>query len=224
MIKLSIINNDFEQAENLKSLLDMHYFIGGVYTSTEMLIDSNAKKTLPFIVIYCNKEIEDIALLKKGFPKSRIIIYNDLENDNLLFYAIQMGVKNFVHHSQKISELLDIIEVVSMGGCYISNSITYKLFAYIQEINDLMLGKKIGQYDLLTKREVSVFELLLSGISYKEIATNLNISIDTTRKHISRIYKKLKIHNKGELYNLYYNVQTQSKQYNLLNIQHSKQK
>ena len=222
MIKISIINNDFEQAENLKSLLDLHYFVGGLYTTVDKLKDSNLKRVQTFIVIYCNNDIDDMITLKKEYPKARIIIYNNLENDHLLFNAIQIGVKNFVHHSQKISELLDIIEVVSMGGCYISNSITYKLFTYIQEINDLMLGKKIRQYDSLTKREVSVFELLLSGISYKDIATTLCISIDTTRKHISRIYKKLKIHNKGELYNLYYNVQTQSKQYNLIHLQHSK--
>jgi DNA-binding NarL/FixJ family response regulator len=179
----------------------------------------NQKKTLTDVIIYCNKDVNELVQIKREFKSSNIIIYNDLENDKLLFNAIQMGITNFVHHSQKKNELLDIIEVVSMGGCYTSNSVTYKLFTYIKEINELMLGKSIMHYDTLSKRERSVFELLLSGITYKDIAMKLCISIDTIRKHISRIYKKLKIHSKGELYNLHYNVKAKLQQYHRLSYQ-----
>lgn len=222
MIKLIIINKSIEQAEDLKVTLGLYYFVQGYFNTYEKSIDNQdikSKKTLTDIIIYCNKDVNELAQIKKEFKNSNIIIYNDLENDKLLFNAIQMGITNFVHHSQKKNELLDIIEVVSMGGCYISNSVTYKLFTYIKEINELMLGKSIMHYDTLSKRERSVFELLLIGISYKDIAKKLCISIDTIRKHISRIYKKLKIHSKGELYNLHYNVQAKSKQYHRLSYQ-----
>lgn len=212
MIKLVIINQEREQAENLKTMLSQYYYVKGVFPNLRSFIDFMPLKTHRYIIIYSNNTIDDFAAAKH----SRLIIYNNLENDKLLFTAIQLGVKSFVHHTQKLNELLDIIEVVSLGGCYVSNTITYKLFKYIQDVNDLILGKKIDKYDTLSKREIMVFEQLLSGKSYKEIAINLEISIDTIRKHISKIYKKLKIHSKGELYNLHYNVQLKSKQYNQL--------
>jgi DNA-binding NarL/FixJ family response regulator len=219
MQQLIIINKDKEQAEDLKSMLSPHYFVRGIFPNIESLIEVMSIKTHIYVIIYCNKAIDNFAAVKS----SRIIIYNSLENDKLLFNAIQLGIRGFVNHTQKINELLDIIEIIIMGGCYVSNTIIYKLFKHIQDINDLILGKKIQKYDTLSRREVMVFEQLLSGYSYKEISTNLGISVDTTRKHISRIYKKINIHSKGELYNLHYNVQIKSKQYNQLFPQYIKQ-
>jgi DNA-binding NarL/FixJ family response regulator len=222
MLKLIIINKSIEQAEDLKITLGNYYFIQGYYITFEKLAESQdikLKNTQTNIIIYCNKDVNELTKIKKEFKSAEIIIYNDLENDKLLFNAIQMGVKNFVHYSQKKNELLDIIEIVGLGGCYISNSITYKLYSFIQKIGELMLGKTIGQYHTLSKREITVYELLLSGISYKDIAKKLSISIDTIRKHISRIYKKLKINSKGELYNLHYNVLANSKYYQQLSYQ-----
>lgn len=218
MQQLIIINKDNEQAEDLKSMLSPHYFVRGIFPNIESFIEVMSLKTHSYVIIYCNKSIDNFAAVKS----SRIIIYNSLENDKLLFNAIQLGVRAFVNHTQKIIELLDIIEIIIMGGCYVSNTIIYKLFKHIQDINDLILGKKIHKYDTLTNREVMVFEQLLSGYSYKEISTILEISVDTTRKHISRIYKKINIHSKGELYNLHYNVQLKSKQYNQLFPQYNK--
>ncbi len=219
MQQLIIINKDKEQAEDLKSMLSPHYFVRGIFSNIERYIEVMSIKTHSYVIIYCNNNIDNFAAIKN----SRTIIYNSLENDKLLFNAIQLGVRGFVNHTQKINELLDIIEIISMDGCYVSNTIIYKLFKHIQDINDLILGKKIHKYDTLTKREVMVFEQLLSGYSYKEISKNLGISVDTTRKHISRIYKKINIHSKGELYNLHYNVQIKSKQYNQLFPQYIKQ-
>ena len=219
MIKVIIINKDNEHAENLKSLLSSQYYVRGIFPNIESFNEVMSIKTHNYILIFCNNTIDNFAAIKN----SRTIIYNSLENDKLLFNAIQLGVKGFVNHNQKINELLDIIEIIIMGGCYVSNTIIYKLFKHIQDINDLILGKKIQKYDTLSRREVMVFEQLLSGYSYKEISTNLGISVDTTRKHISRIYKKINIHSKGELYNLHYNVQIKSKQYNQLFPQYIKQ-
>jgi two-component system nitrate/nitrite response regulator NarP len=216
MIKINIISNDNEQAENLKTQISVHYFVHGIFKSVDHIVAKKTKATQPSIILYCNNEHDDFSKLKKEFRKSNIIIFNDLENDKLLFNAIHLGIKSFVHHSQKINELLDIIEVVSIGGSYISNNITYKLFKYIKDITDFMLGKKTNKYHTLSSREVMVFELLLNGNSYKVIALSLNISVDTVRKHISRIYKKLNIHSKGELYSLHYDIDFKSKQYNQL--------
>lgn len=216
MIKISIISHDIEQAENLKTLISVHYFVHGIFKNVDHIVAKKTKASHPTIILYCNNEQDDFTKLKKEFRKANIIIFNDLENDKLLFNAIHLGIKSFIHHSQKMNELLDIIEVVSIGGSYVSNTITYKLFEYIKDITDFMLGKKINKYHTLSSREVMVFELLLSGNSYKFIAVNLNISVDTVRKHISRIYKKLNIHSKGELYSLHYDIEVKSKQYNQL--------
>jgi len=223
MIKISIISSDIEYAENLKKNIGKHYFVNGIYLNIDDLITNTEKISLPTIILYCNNDLDDISKLKKLLKKSKVIIFNNLENDKLLFNAIHLGIKSFVHHSQTMNELLDIIELVSTGGTYVSNYITYRLFEFIKDITDFMLGKKIKNYQTLTKREIMVLEVLLNGNSYKSIAIYLNISVDTVRKHISRIYKKLKIHSKGELYSKHFNIECKSKHYEHFFLKHINQ-
>jgi DNA-binding CsgD family transcriptional regulator len=54
----------------------------------------------------------------------------------------------------------------------------------------------------LTKRQNQIVDLLMKGHSYQSIADQLELSINTIRKHISILYKKLDINDKTGLFNL----------------------
>ncbi len=51
----------------------------------------------------------------------------------------------------------------------------------------------------LTDRESEVAQLLVQGRSYKEIADNLSITLETVRWHIKNIYPKVGVHSRSEL-------------------------
>jgi DNA-binding NarL/FixJ family response regulator len=50
----------------------------------------------------------------------------------------------------------------------------------------------------LTEREKKVLQLLVNGYSYKMIAADMFIAIDTVRSHIKKIYEKLHVNSKSE--------------------------
>jgi DNA-binding NarL/FixJ family response regulator len=50
----------------------------------------------------------------------------------------------------------------------------------------------------LTEREKNVLQLLVNGYSYKMIAAEMFIAIDTVRSHIKKIYEKLHVNSKSE--------------------------
>ena len=60
-----------------------------------------------------------------------------------------------------------------------------------------------SHYEQLTSRETDIVNGILDGLSYKLIADRYHISIDTVRTNIKRIYRKLKINSKSELFNLF---------------------
>ncbi|MCR4422642.1 MAG: helix-turn-helix transcriptional regulator [Spirochaetales bacterium] len=67
--------------------------------------------------------------------------------------------------------------------------------------NNLDLSiENLNKY-LLSPREIEVLQLLLSGLSYKQIASSLSISLATVKTHICRIYEKTKTNSKIELIN-----------------------
>ena len=59
-------------------------------------------------------------------------------------------------------------------------------------------GTAENEIEKLSKREGEVLDRLAEGISYKEIADVLSLSIDTVRMHIKGIYSKLHVHSRGE--------------------------
>jgi DNA-binding NarL/FixJ family response regulator len=64
---------------------------------------------------------------------------------------------------------------------------------------------KKSMHEVLTSREIDIVNGIIEGLSYKLVADKLNISIDTVRKHIKNIYKKLHINSKSQLLQQYFN-------------------
>lgn len=65
----------------------------------------------------------------------------------------------------------------------------------------LSVMQAVEKYDL-TKRESTILRLLLAGIENEEISRNLSISINTLKKHILNIYRKLNIRNRVQLFKM----------------------
>jgi len=61
---------------------------------------------------------------------------------------------------------------------------------------------------LLTVKELDVYEMLVKGLQSKEVALKLNISVRTVKFHIVNIYKKLNVHDRGQLIWSYKNKAT----------------
>jgi two-component system, NarL family, response regulator LiaR len=66
------------------------------------------------------------------------------------------------------------------------------------------MNTETGPETALTKREKEVVDYLHKGLLYKEIAIQMKVGIDTVKKHIKNIYKKLEARNRTEAVNKYY--------------------
>jgi DNA-binding NarL/FixJ family response regulator len=54
----------------------------------------------------------------------------------------------------------------------------------------------------LTERQNQIINFLISGDTYNDIAHKMNVSVNTIRKHISILYKKLNIKNRSSLFKI----------------------
>lgn len=68
------------------------------------------------------------------------------------------------------------------------------------DIDIILSSKKLSDFNI-SQREKEVLNLLLRGLSYKQIASQLSISMATVKTHIARIYEKTKTNSKIELMN-----------------------
>ena len=135
--------------------------------------------------------IEAIPKIKQLLPNVSIIMNSVMSDHNSIFYSLCAGASGYIDKETSLEKIKEAIITMSNGGSPMTPSIARKVVEYFNP-------KKKFTEDL-TPREREIVDAIVSGLSYKLTADRLKISLDTVRKHINRIYRKLQINSKGEL-------------------------
>ncbi len=137
--------------------------------------------------------IEGVAILKGMLPELNILMLTVHEENDLIFDALCAGACGYLVKKTHPDRLLEAIQEACEGGAPMSSHIARKVTLFFQKQNTLAEDST-----LLTDREREILIELIKGKTYYAIALTLNISKDTVRFHIKRIYKKLHVHSQAE--------------------------
>lgn len=141
--------------------------------------------------------IEAAQIIKAKYPQIKIIMFTTFDNDENIFKAIKAGADGYLLKEISPKNLYNsIIETIN-GGASMTPSIAMKTLRLFRNSIDFEVDIKKEDINLST-REIEVLEQLSSGLKYEAIASNLELSNGTIRKHVENIYKKLQVHNRLE--------------------------
>ena len=140
--------------------------------------------------------IEIIEKLRKEMPDTQFIMCTSFEEDDKIFNSLKAGATGYLIKGESMDKILSSIRDVYNGGAPMSLSIARKVLNHFEKKSIEVKG-----FDELTEREKEILELLSEGLLYKEIANKKFISIDTVKKHVGNIYRKLHVNNKVEAIN-----------------------
>ncbi len=119
-----------------------------------------------------------------------LTVFDDNKN---VFDAIRNVANGYVLKKTAPAKLLEYIQEAASGGAPMTASIATQVLKMFSQINP----SQNEDYNL-SDREKQVLQLLVDGYSYKMIASEMFISIDTVRSHIKKIYEKLHVNSKSE--------------------------
>ena len=147
--------------------------------------------------------IEAVWEIKKQWPEIKILILTVFEDDEKIFGAIKAGANGYLLKKDSPQKILDAVEAVWKGESPMNGMIAAKVLEYFQKQQ-----KKNTDFSdsHLTEREKEILQLLIKGMSYKEIAAAIFISVETLNSHIKNIYRKLNVHSRSELAARYGNM------------------
>jgi len=120
-------------------------------------------------------------------PSTKVILLTMHAEKGYVLEGLRTGIKGFVTKTHAAEDLVRAIREVTNGTTYLSPEVSQAVIEAYQS-NDDAIG------DPLTPRERQVLQLIAEGHSSKEIASLLNISVNTAETHRSRILEKLDIH------------------------------
>lgn len=134
--------------------------------------------------------IEVVRETKAQDIKTGIIILTMYKDMLKADHALKSGAIGYLIKDDALDELISAIRSVHAGNVFISPSVSAELTAYRQAER----GKAF-----LTTREEEVLELIVGGMTNREIADRLFISIKTVDTHRARIMDKLDLHKTADL-------------------------
>ncbi len=136
--------------------------------------------------------------IKQKNPKISVVMFTVFEEDDKIFQSLQAGASGYLLKSTPLAEIkAGLLDVLSNGAA-ISPVIAKKVFNYF---NLSETPKSDGQS--LSPREFDVLSQVLAGYSNRQIAERLSISMETIKSHVRRIYEKLQLNSRADLFQYY---------------------
>jgi two-component system NarL family response regulator len=196
-MRIAIVENNQLLLETLKILLtgEPDIELIGAYSSADEMLESLDISKVEIILVDMElpgtSGVELIEKLKAKRSELEIMAYAVSEDRENVFAALKSGASAYVLKGSRPTELMDSFRKLYEGGAPMSLKIARMV---IQELQDNGTDK---QY-LLSQREKEVIKKIAQRMTYKEIASKLEISPKTIHSHIKKIYGKLRAQNRQD--------------------------
>ena len=142
--------------------------------------------------------IECIKQAREKSSTMQFMMFTIYENSDVVFQALEAGATGYLLKNSSASKIIESLRELHQGGSPMNAEIAKKLVVRFQKTPFAQ-----SEYHL-TPKEQQVLELMAKGYLYKEIADELNNTVNTIKQHIRNIYEKLHVQNKAEAINKIY--------------------
>lgn len=134
--------------------------------------------------------IELIKDLRARYPRLPVLVHSMYDETMYAERCLRAGAKGYVMKQEAPQTLLEAVRHVLKGEVHLSDAMTRQM---LNRFSDGPASKGDSPAELLSDRELEVFELLGRGFRTKEIAKELSLSDKTVQTHREHIKEKLKI-------------------------------
>lgn len=140
--------------------------------------------------------LDVIKAIKRDFPKVIVIVLTDLDNDEYITRALSYGANGYLLKSIVTEKLVKTIREAVDGSMVMPSAIAVKLAERLKKLyEDSIRHERIKTLGF-SQREREIADLLVRGLSNKQIASSLYISEGTTKNYVSTIYNKVGVNDR----------------------------
>jgi DNA-binding NarL/FixJ family response regulator len=128
-------------------------------------------------------------------PGAALVMLTVFEDPQTILEAICAGASGYLLKSSSARELVAQIHAAAAGGAPMTASVARSVLEITRRIGAREATGAPPSRLELTSREQDVLRAFVRGLSYQQVAGELEVSIDTVRSHVRALYKKLQVHN-----------------------------
>ena len=135
--------------------------------------------------------------IAKQRPKTKIIFLSAFFHDRYIQQALEVKARGYVTKREPPEALVAAIHEVAAGGAYFSEEVQSRIIVDARGAR-LAEGPQ-SRIATLTPRELEILRYVAHGLSKKEIASTVHLSVKTVDRHVANLMTKLEIHDRVEL-------------------------
>ncbi len=137
--------------------------------------------------------VSDIKLLMQRYPKIKVLVLSMFRDEKFILQIIKAGIKGHLGPDTNRSEILEAIYTLRNGYEFYAKTITNILLNSYLTDQDIDKQEKENRQKELSAREMEVLKLFAEGMSNRDIAFQLFISVRTVETHKNNIMKKINL-------------------------------
>ncbi|MBP6811832.1 MAG: response regulator transcription factor [Saprospiraceae bacterium] len=134
-----------------------------------------------------------LQIIKEIRPETEVIMFTVFEDEDKIFASLEGGASGYLLKDTPPMKLYEAIRDVISGGAPMSPGIARRVLERFKKP-----PVAHAQTFHLSKRETEILTLLVKGYTYKRIAAECFISMDTVRGHLKNTYTKLQVNSGKE--------------------------
>ena len=181
--------------EGLRSMLDTEgiEIIGEAVNGADAV--EQAQHSTPDVVLMDVRmpDMDGLAateIIKQAVPQTSIVVITSYESKEYLRRAIEAGAAGYLLKGMSRESLIDAVRLVKGGGSLIDARLLSELLKDMGVEGSRFQGVE-GALEALTPREQEVLNLLVRGLTNKEIASEMHYSVGTVKNVVQRVIEKL---------------------------------
>ncbi|OGN99705.1 MAG: DNA-binding response regulator [Chloroflexi bacterium RBG_13_52_14] len=140
--------------------------------------------------------IEVTKQIKASCPQTAVLILTAYSDDQFIFNLLEAGAAGYLLKSVRGQELVNAIRALYAGESVLHPLIARKVLDYF--VSSSGKTKKQKPLDTLTQREMDILRLVTKGLSNKEIADELFLSLRTVQGYVGSIFSKIGVGSRTE--------------------------
>jgi DNA-binding NarL/FixJ family response regulator len=140
--------------------------------------------------------IELIKIIKTRYENLPVLVVSMHDESLFAERALRVGAKGYIMKQEAIEKMMEAIRRVLRGELYISEGVSANI---VKRFINGKAENSQSAIEILSDRELEVFQLIGQGVGTRQIADNLNVSIKTVESYRANIKEKLKLKNATEL-------------------------
>lgn len=130
-------------------------------------------------------------------PRPAILVLSRAEDADAALAALRDGAAGYLHKRVSLDVLPRLVRALAAGETVLSRAMTTRMVQKLREAPVSGAGLRPVRSPLST-REWEVLDLLCAGASTRQIAKELDLTVETVRSHVKRVLRKLDSHSRAE--------------------------